>query len=141
MHCQGQGFYLGLALWPGGTAEDWQPAYDASKGVYGLNPCNVTGSYNGTGHTHRAYLVPRFIGRGRLTGSASFKSTSLRAFPLHRGAAHWHRSQHTASDCHVCNALRATSRPSHRAPAPDELANCRMRRVWCSLPSSCAWTC
>ena len=57
MWFQGQGFYLGLALWPGGTAGDWQPAYDATTGVYGLNPCNVTGSYNGTGHTHRAYLV------------------------------------------------------------------------------------
>lgn len=59
VHCQGQGFYVGLALWPGGTAEDWQPAYDATTGVYGLNPCNVTGSYNGTGITHRAFLVPR----------------------------------------------------------------------------------
>ncbi len=49
---------MGLALWPGGTAEDWQPAYSAASGAYGLNPCNATGLYNGTRDTQRAYLVP-----------------------------------------------------------------------------------
>lgn len=93
MHCQGQGFYLGLALWPGGTAEDWQPAYDASKGMYGLNPCNVTGSYNGTGVTHRAFLVPRVTDRRSLNNSRFENRWNSTSFPcpameLHTGTTH-----------------------------------------------------
>ncbi|KAK9832090.1 hypothetical protein WJX81_005628 [Elliptochloris bilobata] len=47
---------MGLALWPGGTAEDWRPAYDVTAQEYGLNPCNATGLFNGTADTQRAYL-------------------------------------------------------------------------------------
>jgi hypothetical protein len=54
---QGRGFYLGLAFWPGGSVEDWQPVYDADTGQFGLNPCNTTNNYNNTGVSDAIYLV------------------------------------------------------------------------------------
>ena len=54
---QGRGFYLGIALWPGGSVEDWLPAYDSSTGLWGLNPCNTTGNFNSTGLSPSQVLV------------------------------------------------------------------------------------
>ncbi len=54
---QGRGFYVGIAMWPGGKVADWEPAYNADTGVHGLNPCNATNNYNNTGLSDAAYLV------------------------------------------------------------------------------------
>ena len=54
---QGRGFYVGVAFWPGGRVEDWLPAYDSSTGAWGLNPCNTSSTFNGTGQSDAAYLV------------------------------------------------------------------------------------
>lgn len=58
---QGRGFYVGIALWPGGSVEDWLPSYDSTTGEWGLNPCNVTADFNNTGLTPSQYLVRRML--------------------------------------------------------------------------------
>ena len=54
---QGRGFYVGLAFWPGGTVEDWGPAYDSDTQEFGLNPCNTTNDYNNTSQSQATYLA------------------------------------------------------------------------------------
>ncbi|KAK9917440.1 hypothetical protein WJX75_004387 [Coccomyxa subellipsoidea] len=48
-------------MWPGGTIEDWEPAYNADTGVYGLHPCNATNNYNHTGLSDAAYLAQKGV--------------------------------------------------------------------------------
>lgn len=54
---QGNGFFVGLAFWPGGSAEDWGAIFNATTGQFGLHPCNTTGTYQKTAKTPAAYLV------------------------------------------------------------------------------------
>ena len=48
---------MGIAFWPGGTVEDWKPAYDSDKQEFGLSPCNTTSGYNNTLQSDDAFLV------------------------------------------------------------------------------------
>ena len=69
---------MGIAVWPGGSVEDWLPAYDSSTGQWGLNPCNVTADFNNTGLSPSQYLV-RSMRQSSLQcqGMASHSSCTL----------------------------------------------------------------
>ena len=57
-HTQGAGFVVGVALWPGGTLDDWKLSFNTTDGVNhpGLLPCrNLT--VNGTTVAGRDLLV------------------------------------------------------------------------------------
>lgn len=60
---QGRGFYVGIALWPGGTVEDWKPAYDSDKQEFGLSPCNTTSGCNNTVQSDETFLVSLYSTR------------------------------------------------------------------------------
>jgi hypothetical protein len=54
---QGDGFYVGVAFWPGGSINDWGPVHNATLNYTGLTPCESAAEYNATGLTHQQYLV------------------------------------------------------------------------------------
>lgn len=54
---QGRGFYVGIAMWPGGSVANWGSGINADTAVPGLHPCNATNNYNNTGLSDAAYLV------------------------------------------------------------------------------------
>lgn len=54
---QGNGFYMGIAYWPGGRIADWGATLNTTTNVKGLNPCTSNNNYNKTGISDRAYLV------------------------------------------------------------------------------------
>ena len=54
---QGNGFYMGVAYWPGGRIKDWGATLNATTGIKGLNPCTTNNNFNKSGISDRAYLV------------------------------------------------------------------------------------
>jgi hypothetical protein len=53
--------YVGVALWPGGTIEEWGPVLDTDTQLAGLNPCNTTNDWNNTGLSDQAYLASKGV--------------------------------------------------------------------------------
>ncbi|KAK9849396.1 hypothetical protein WJX84_008749 [Apatococcus fuscideae] len=58
---RGNGFYMGIAYWPGGRIVDWGATLNSTTNVAGLNPCSSTNNYNKTGISDRAYLIEQGV--------------------------------------------------------------------------------
>ncbi|KAK9816056.1 hypothetical protein WJX74_007119 [Apatococcus lobatus] len=58
---RGNGFYMGIAYWPGGRIVDWGATLNATTNVKGLNPCTTTNNFNNTGISDRAYLIEQGV--------------------------------------------------------------------------------
>lgn len=116
---QGAGFVVGVALWPGGTLDDWKLSFNTTDGANepGLSPCrNLT--VNGTVVSGRDVLVrtdahphqaPTCIGTHpppRQHAASFLPRTPSSLTPLHRfrsfgttSSAHGQPSPKTATEC------------------------------------------
>lgn len=120
VHQGGDAFVVGIALWPGGTGDDWGPPES------GLNPCNATDRANlvGGGCTHACPPAAPAHGPAARTSALGMRATGPPPTrPAHHAISHPPIPPQTAAGAHFASyAVRVDRLSVLKTTFPEQLA-------------------